>query len=281
MTTVYVQRTLSPSQVDALVKSDVPDLPPLELPGEYRVVDEVSGATLAIAFPAPRDLAHEVAAAFRAIPRATVLRGAGVRTASNTFGWAAPNNVIQRVAPGSSMWLRNHPDLHRPLDRFAQWAWGEMRERCDEDVVALMESYRQRLHPDYRLGGTGWSSGIANDTVPLHYHHDRNNAPHSWSVMLCARAGTTGGNLHVADYGVTLPVRDCQVLMFPGVDSVHGVTPITRRFKDGFRYTFVWYPSRALIDKDGIETELRTARVRRTELEADALARHARMGLLE
>lgn len=278
----YVNRVLGPRQVDALVKSDVPILAPLNIVDDaYSVADADTGDAIAIVLKAPENLTNRVARAFREIPRSTVMRGAGVRTASNTFGWAAPNAVIQRVAPAQSRWMREWPSLHEPLDDFAGWAWERLGELADPAVVNLMEAYRKRIDPDYRMGDSAWTSGIANDTVPLHYHHDRNNAPHSWSAMLCARAGTTGGNLHIADYGAVLPIRDRDVVMFPGVDSVHGVTPITRRLGGGFRYTFVWYPVRAFLDKGGVQDELRRAQVRRTEIEADLLERQSATGLLE
>lgn len=277
-----VRRMLTREQVDALVKSDVPDALPLDMGDDpYKIVDADTLQAVAICLKAPPDLANRVASAFQSVPRSTVMRGAGVRTASNTFGWAAPNAVIQRVAPARTRWAREWPEAHQPITDFAEWAWGALESVADPDVWDRMVAYRDRVHPDYRLGDSAWTSGIANDTVPLHYHHDRNNAPHSWSAMLCCRAGTSGGNLHIADYDAVLPVRDRDVLLFPGVDSVHGVTPITKRLRGGFRYTFVWYPVRAFIDAPGLDEALAAAQVRRTEVEENLLERQAATGLLE
>lgn len=276
MTAITVSRVLAPSAVDALVRSDVPPVEPLDVPpGPYAIRDGDSGLDAAVVVKAPVDIKAQAVAAFRAVPRSTTVRGAGIRTRSNTFGWASPNSVLQRPTPTASAMLRDWPEAHAALERWAAWAWTAMREACSAETVALMESLLPRVHPAYRLGGTPWTSGIANDTVPLQYHHDRNNYPHSWSAMLAARAGIGGGNLHLADYDVCLPIRDGDVVMFPGVDSVHGVTPLRKRLRGGFRYTFVAYTVKALVDCPGPEEAREAAARRRTELEADLLERHA------
>jgi len=245
----------------------------------YRVVDEDSGAPLLAAWPVPRELSGPCVAAFRAIGRATVVRSGGIRTSSNTFGYSSARPVFQRSTPSLSAWLRDDPEGHASLETFAAWAWPVLLQRLPE-VAQRQELVRSAVHTDWRMGGTGWTSGIANDTVPLYYHRDRNNFPDSWSVMLAARAGTRGGDLHLADYDLTVPIRDGWAYAFPGVNVMHGVTPIRSALRGSFRYTFVWYPVKAF-GTVGSAAEARTAAAnRRTELEAGLIERQREHGML-
>lgn len=278
MLTVTTRR-ISDTEADLLVRGTPPDRPPIEAPHDgYTLMDEDSGHVIAVSIPAPPDLAAACTAAFRAVPRSNVVRAAGVASRSNTYGWAAPNSMLQRPAPSKTTWAREHPALHEPLADFSTYAWDALTSLgYAPDAVAL----KGRVHPAYRLGESGWTSGIGNDTVPLHYHHDHNNHPASWSAMLCCRAGTDGGNLHITEYDTVLPIRDKSILLFPGVKTVHGVTPIKRRFRGGFRYTFVSYTVRALVDALGPAEAAAAAAARRTELEANLIARQRAEGLLD
>lgn len=252
-----------------------PDLIP---PAPYLVVDAATGGPVAYCAQAPDDLTRDVVNAFRAVKRSTVLRAAGIRSASNTFGYGAPNALIQRTTPTATAWAIEDPDGHRSLERFAAWAWGHLREHGPGTVVDTLAAARDRVHPDWRLGDSPWTSGIGNDNVNLRYHTDRNNVPHAWSVMLAARAGMAGGNLHIADYDLTVPVRDRSAFYFPGVDLMHGVTPMTPRIRGAFRYTFVWYPVRRFVDLPGAAEAITTAQQRRTVLEGDQVARQRAAG---
>ena len=186
--------------------------------------------------------------------------------------------MMQRPAPALTAWARNYPAQHAALDAFSTYAWNALDSLgYAPEAIAL----RDRVDPAYRMGGTGWTSGIANDTVPLHFHHDRNNHRDSWSAMLCCRAGTLGGDLYIADYDTVIPIRDKSILLFPGVKTVHGVTPIKQRMTGGFRYTFVSYTVNAFVDLPSPDVTIAAAAARRTELEETLLERQRAAGSLK
>jgi hypothetical protein len=254
------------SDEDDLLREPVPPIEPEPLPLEYDVRDD--GELILATRRVPQELAAGCLQEFENVPRSAVFRGRGIRSASNTFGMSAPSNVLQRVVPTRTVWFRDHP--HAALERFATWAWQQ-----------LPVHQEQRFHDDYRIGESGWTSGIGNDTVPLHYHRDGNNVKESWSGMLCTRAGTSGGDLHLPEYGKAVPVRDCSLIMFPGVKLVHGVTPIKKTLTGGFRYTFVFYPVRAFQGLGSLNDEITKQQARRTELEDTLLDRHKAIGYRE
>lgn len=275
------RRVMTDTQRDQLVATKVGVHTPTPLgPPPYYLLDEDTGATLAYVTTAPADLARACVSAFRAIPRTCVVRAAGVRTRSNTFGYSAPKPMFQINAATTSGWAMTDPTGHTTLETFAHWAWAEFQTNGPAPAVDHMRGVRDHIHTDWRMGDTPWTSGIANDTVPLYYHYDRNNVPDAWSVMLGARAGVRGGHLHIADYDVTLPINDRDVVFFPGVNYMHGVTPLRESMRDGFRYTFVWYPVKAFYDLGSAEEARTAARVRRTELEDDLLIRQRASGLI-
>ncbi|NBQ37927.1 MAG: hypothetical protein EBU42_10465, partial [Synechococcus sp.] len=137
------------------------------------------------------------------------------------------------------------------------------------------------LHPDWRLGGTPWTSGIVNDTAGLYYHYDRNNFPGVWSAMVVVRAGTRGGHLHIVDYDLTLACRDGDLIYFPGMDLMHGVTPITSSLRGGYRFTSVYYSVKSFQGKPGADESLKNAASHRSTLEDDLVARQKDSGFIK
>ena len=281
MDEVKLPRAITEPVATKLGATKVAAAEPFDAPkDEWGLRDADTGKLVFVAFPAPHELEKGCVQAFRRITRGTVVRTGGIRTSSNTFGYAAPAPVFRRNTPTASSWAIQDPEGHELLDKFAQWAWPQVLTRVDDHVATHLERTRNDVHPDWRIADTGWTGGIANDTVPLYYHRDRNNFAGSWSVMLAARAGIRGGDLTIADYGITVPIRSGWAYAFPGVDLMHGVTPIRHALKDGFRYTFVWYPVRAFGGLPGADEARHDAAVRRTTSEADQLARQRSTGLL-
>lgn len=280
-TEVLVHRAVTRTEAATLRATKTPYHPPQDVPeGPWQARDADTGELVLRVLTAPDQQVAGMTDAFRRIERSTVMRAAGIRSRSNTFGYAAPSGVLRRNTPATSAWAIRDPEGHYELELFAEWAWPQLLAGLDGAQVDLMDDTRQNVHPDWRIGDSGWTSGIANDTVPLYYHTDANNVRHAWSAMLASRAGVKGGDLHVADYGITVPIRHGDVICFPGVDLMHGVTPMRPTLTGGYRYTFVFYPVRRFTGLPG-STEARAAAARRrTELEHTLIARQHQTGHL-
>lgn len=279
--TLRLPRLLDDEQASGYLTRTAPAMEALPVTAPYDVVDADTGKLVCRVVSAPRNLTVGCVTAFRRVARGKVQRAAGITSASNTFGYAGPNPMMRRNVPTLSAWGQVDPEGHAALDRFAAWAWGNLQDTFPAEVVARMEEVRESLHPDWRCAGTPWTSGIANDNASLHYHRDRNNIRDSWSVMLAARAGVTGGYLHLPEYGAAFPVDDKDVLYFRGVELVHGVTPMQFDHPQGFRYTFVWYPVRNFLKRPGAQEALRAAQDRRTVVEETLLERQRKSGMLQ
>lgn len=125
--------------------------------------------------------------------------------------------------------------------------------------------------PDWRIGGADgiWTSGVMNNTAALQYHTDSNNAPGSWSAMLTLRRAVRGGRLWVPAYNAVFDVPDRSLLIFPGAQLLHAVTPLrpARGIGDAYRWTLVWYANGSMRSCLPCREEQARARRVRTERE--------------
>jgi hypothetical protein len=277
---VVVHRVMESEQADGLLRALSPVVEPVRSGRPLLLMDGDTGDVVARVDVAPESLARGCVQAFRTIKRGKVARASGIESASNTYGFAAPNAMMRRNIPAPSAWALTDPVGHAKLEDFARWAWRHFVEVMPDPIVQRMVEVRDSLHPAWRIADSPWTSGIANDTASLHYHRDRNNVRDTFSVMLGARSGVRGGHLHIPEYGVALPVNDRDVSWFRGVELVHGVTPMSRVRSDSFRYTYVWYPVRGFVGKGSPDEELRKAQVRRTKVEDTLIEDQRRRGLL-
>jgi len=87
-----------------------------------------------------------------------------------------------------------------------------------------------------------FTSSISNFNIAANYHLDTANLKGCCNVIISKRMGTTGGNTTVPDYGATVNSGDNSMLVYPAWMNVHGVTPIEKTQKDGYRNTLVFYP---------------------------------------
>jgi hypothetical protein len=125
----------------------------------------------------------------------------------------------------------------------------------------------EKVQPDYRMAGTAFTSGIANDNNPLWYHFDTGNYPGVWSGMLTLRQGVEGGYLSMPEWDVGLRVADKSLLLFDGQGLLHGVTPITKTSETGRRFTVVYYSLKGMWKCLPPKAELERIRRVRTERE--------------
>ncbi|AYB70544.1 hypothetical protein SEA_SERENDIPITOUS_2 [Mycobacterium phage Serendipitous] len=231
----------------------------------------------------------EIVLGYMKMPEASMLRravlaldcGSGTqrtnnyRSKSKTFGFAPRRPVTRREACTMTTTGRDHPEIERVLESYADKLAGMLGE-VDPALVQHGLDELAEVKPEWRLGETKlWTSGVVNDTAQLPYHRDGFNFP-VWSAMPVLRRGTRGGHLHLPEYDLVVPCDDSSVTLFQGSRYVHGVTPITRvKRGEGYRVSVVYYALRGMKNCFDAATEAAYGRQRRTERETEMARRIA------
>lgn len=284
MITVSAARALTDADASKLKNQRVDALNPNTFEGHpLQVVDADTGSPVMLLARAETEDVHQLTGAAAAHSKhfgQGVVRAGGMRSRSAIFGYSAPQPQMSRPTVSAAAWAYLNPESHSTIANYAESLDKILTEFGPESVVDKHARVKEELHPDWRLKDTCWTSGIVNDTANLYYHYDKNNIPGTWSAMIVLRAGVRGGHLHVADYNLTLPCNNGDILFFPGMSLVHGVTPITRSLPSGFRYSVVYYSIKRFIGLDGIEGNVAKAQIRQAYLDETLLARQRKAGLL-
>ena len=86
-----------------------------------------------------------------------------------------------------------------------------------------------------------FTSSISNYNVAAAVHRDNLNVKGAVNVIITKRRNSTGGNLYVPDYDVTMNSADNTMLVYPAWRNMHGVTPIVPTKPGGYRNSLIWY----------------------------------------
>lgn len=172
---------------------------------------------------------------------ATKQRLSGIVYAANTFGFTAPVPLRRRYAAKLSNFDGDYPDISQLLAGLSGALWSRFTDLAPAEAEQHNAIVEARVHPDWWLGKTPFTSGIMNKSAALPYHVDRGNIKGTWSMMLSLRQDVGGGFLHVPELGLVLSIPHRSVTFFDGQHFCHGVTPLERRSKNAYRYTLVWY----------------------------------------
>jgi hypothetical protein len=206
-------------------------------------------------------------------------RHAGFNNQSQVVGYLGPSERLKRIACAPCNMALTRPAEHAAVAAIAGDLADLMREECP-DGAAVDGELVDRIHPDWRLPGGLFTSGIVNRDSTLPYHRDLNNLPGAWSAMAVLRRGVRGGHLHLPELDVTLACSDGDVVFFRSQELEHAVTPLRRRARDGYRITVVFYVARRLTACGPAAEEAERAGRLRTATDADLIERHRRRGLL-
>lgn len=209
-----------------------------------------------------------------------VIRAKGMKSKSAVFGNIGPSGPMKRFTPTSAAWSWNSPESHNALSGYASLLADKFIAEGPAEVCALHESTKATIHQDWQIASTCWTSGIVNDTANLFYHYDKNNVEGTWSAMVVMRAGVKGGYLHIPEYELTLPCNNGDVLFFPGMHVLHGVTPMEKSLPSGYRFSAVYYSIKTFVDREGSAGSLHAAQVRQSVLAEGLIERHKLQGLI-
>ncbi len=209
-----------------------------------------------------------------------VVRAGGMRSRSATFGFSGAAPQMSRPTPSASAWAYQDATGHAVIANYATELNRVLFQDGPKEISDKHLVTKNSIHADWRLGDTCWTSGIVNDTANLYYHYDKNNVEGTWSAMIVLRAGVRGGYLHLPEYDLTLPCGNGDIVYFPGMSLVHGVTPIVKSLPSGRRFSIVYYSMKNFVNKPSSLTSVQTSRARQSVLSESLLDRQRAAGLL-
>jgi hypothetical protein len=211
------------------------------------------------------DFSH-LAARLLDVPRHDDIRTGAMMTRSRTFGYSPRNAVRRKEACHGFALNREHPHVFGDLSRLAV----EAEQLYAEHVPAVHAAHVARMaevHPAWRLCGTVFTSGIVNYDSPLQLHRDAGNFPDTWNVQLVFRRDVDGGHFVVPGARLAFATFDHSYLLLDAQATVHGVSPIVKRKRSGYRTSVVYYSLRQLCQCGSPDAERERAKRKRTERE--------------
>ena len=182
-------------------------------------------------------------------------RMSGIVSVSKVFGTLEPNKFRQRFGCTNAALDRQFPQARYLLDKIATESFQQLKIIEPHRARDHQQLVQNKVHQDWLLSSTPFTSGVINSSTVLPYHRDGGNIAGSWSAMVCTRKNMAGGNLHLPEYNVTLGVPNNSLIWFNGQAVWHGVTPITAQKKDAYRYTIVFYAKQKVCDCLCVEDE--------------------------
>lgn len=260
-----LKRVMTKKEADEVVGDAVAASEPnVNEAGIYRDAD--TGEAILVYAPYPAKIT-ELRKAVIGTKYSTTLRSSGTRNVSRTFGFTTRSAVLQREACTPTSLTYDDPEAQMILNNTAEVLGEYLREQLPEVYEHDYQTVGAVL-PEWRMTEDAlWTSGVINQSSALPYHRDGANFD-TWSAMPVVRRGMDGGHLHMPEYGITINCRDGWALWFNGYALVHGVTPMSSRQKDGYRYSIVFYAKRGMKDCHTYAVEIGEARKRRKEREA-------------
>lgn len=117
----------------------------------------------------------------------------------------------------------------------------ELIKQISPEIYDVHKSaVESRVPEEWRFADL-FTSSISNYNIPAAVHRDNLNVKGAVNVIITKRRNSTGGNLYVPDYGVTMNSCDNSMLVYPAWRNMHGVTPIVPTKPGGYRNSLVWY----------------------------------------
>lgn len=258
-------RVMSPNDATAVVGSTVAHREPNVMRAMVAHDSDTSQPVFAY-LPLDRALVARLRTVLVGYRCVAVQRNADYVTRSTTFGYSPRAAINLRDGCRASQFMRDEEDREAVLDDAAT-ALRNMMVDIDPALAEADRTALSAIERDWFIGDQElWTSGVINQSSTLPYHRDRFNFP-TWSAMPVLRRGMDGGHLHIPEYDATIACRDGWAVFFPGHDLVHGVTPMTPRVRDGYRYSVVYYALKGMKDCHTAAAETAYARRRRTERE--------------
>ena len=182
------------------------------------------------------------------VPKSSMKRSSGVEQFSCIIGSIPPKPHMRRPYPAISS-VHSHKSAKTFIK--AMIMLGKESEQIIKDILPAQHEEQMQIFREmddkWKLGNM-FTSLISNYNISAPFHRDTGNIKNTVNVIITKRKNSTGGNLHIPDYGATIDQRDGSMLVYPAWRNVHGVTPITATHDGGYRNSLVFYPLKAFLN---------------------------------
>lgn len=240
MKTLYAEIDTSLSPKD-LLKGKAPTNNDPVISESTVVKDKKTGETLVI-YIADADVNTDML--IRSLSKVKFSKGmrtGGLPTQSEIIGYRPRmTGTLSKKTCSKTAFGNKYQYIEDELYKVAQLAEQYYTEYAPERH-ANHASLSERVHDNYRMPETSFTSGIINKNNPLKYHFDTGNFKDVFSIMLGLKHHSKGGHLHLPQLHINLEIGNGSLSMFDGQSLVHGVTPILGSSEDSYRFTIVFY----------------------------------------
>jgi hypothetical protein len=190
---------------------------------------------------------------------------------SRVFGFRPPIPYNpQGNTPALCSLSKDSPRQHQVICDFG-WLMDSLYKCYAPEVYARHQKELESVLPIYRIPKTVFTSGIVNQNNPLKYHFDKGNFEGVLSCMVVFKNLVGGGNLIIPEFGAGFELADRSFFLFDGQRYLHGVTPVKKMNRSGYRYSVVYYSLRSMARCQSLEDELTKVRKNRMTIERNRL----------
>lgn len=230
-------------QFDHLLKTQ-----PLSLVGER--IDEPTmiyedGLPMLGYFFVPQTLLKDIRRVVRETRPQKSSRTNGLPTQSTVYG-VMPRNHLRTDYCRFTHATRSEKCLFNVMNHYCIVLCEFYQRYFPDNYQSALAEIRTDVHSDWRHNATPFQTININVNHAIKYHRDTGNFRQAMSTVLIVKDGISGGELVVPEYNLTLSQRDGAFTIFNGLSLIHGVLPIQRTRKDGYRASIVFYSMNAL-----------------------------------
>lgn len=183
------------------------------------------------------------------VPKSDMRRSSGLRNAeaevkqySTILGSCPPKPHMRRpyASRSSVHGVKSAQTFAKAMNASGIKAFELVEQYIPSVAKTHLEQVAAKVPEEWRFA-KHFSSTISNCNISAPIHQDHANVKGAVNIIITKRRNSTGGNLHVPDYGATFDQADNSMLVYPAWRNMHGVTPIIPTHPNGYRNSHVWY----------------------------------------
>lgn len=130
--------------------------------------------------------------ALKRVPIGKGKRTLGLKSASRVIGYR-PRLILRNDYCSPASLAKDDPKAHALMVELGARAAELYAQACPEKYAAHLALTKEKVLPEYHIGGSPFTSGIINRDNALKYHFDAGNFKGVASAMVCFREEATGG----------------------------------------------------------------------------------------
>lgn len=191
------------------------------------------------------------------VPKTEMRRAGGlhndeaeVKQYSTIIGSVPPKAIMRRPYPSRSS--VHGVESAKTFIKAMTMAGKEALKIIKETSPTLYETHKAAVEnavPEEWRFCDLFTSSISNFNIAAPIHKDTLNVKGALNVIITKRMNSTGGNLFIPDYGITINSAHDSLLVYPAWRNTHGVTPIVPTHDGGYRNSLIWYALDAFREK--------------------------------